>query len=145
MSVIPGGTGTVCKILCKGPIAKIFTQSGARSVAYSATNRAEHELLKDGLRASMQKPFTRDPALTGLMDDLYRPGAQVGSGSTAAAVRQELATGIPVGGVTGHVQKAENYVRALEKWLRDNPTATPGDRAAAENVIRDLTNALNGR
>ncbi len=30
----------------------------------------------------------------------------------------------------------------LEKWLRKNPTANPGDRAAAENVIKDIMNAL---
>lgn len=34
--------------------------------------------------------------------------------------------------------------RALEKWLRNNPEATPGDRSAAENVIKDLRDALAG-
>ncbi|MDJ0652188.1 MAG: hypothetical protein QNJ27_04215 [Simkaniaceae bacterium] len=33
-------------------------------------------------------------------------------------------------------------INALEKWLRNNPTAGPGDRAAAENIIKDLRNAL---
>lgn len=31
---------------------------------------------------------------------------------------------------------------ALERWLRNNPTASAGDRAAAENVVKDLKNAL---
>jgi hypothetical protein len=35
-------------------------------------------------------------------------------------------------------------IRALEKWLRTHPDATPGDRAAAENVIKDLRDALAG-
>jgi hypothetical protein len=35
-------------------------------------------------------------------------------------------------------------IRALERWLRNHPDAAPGDRAAAENVIKDLQDALAG-
>jgi hypothetical protein len=91
----------------------------------------------------MERPHVQDPALSGLLDDLYRPGAQVGSGTTAAAVRQEAATGGRVGGKT-HAVKAQEYVRGLQDWLKNNPKAPPGDRAAAENVIRDMQNALGG-
>ncbi len=108
-----------------------------------ASNVADFERLKDSLRASMEKPHVEDPRLAGLMDELYRDGAQIGSGSTADAVRHELATGGTVGGRT-HSQKAEDYSRALERWLDNNPTARAGDRAAAENVLRDMQNALNG-
>ena len=62
----------------------------------------------------------------------------------AAAIRQELATGQPVGAAF-HSQKAADSIRSLERWLSNNPTARPGDRAAAENVIRDMSNALGGR
>jgi hypothetical protein len=109
-----------------------------------AANRARHEQYKTALRAAMGKPHTKDPQLSHLMDELYRGNAQVGSGSTAAAVRHELATGQQVGGAW-HSQKAENMITALEKWLRTHPEATPGDRAAAENVIRDMRDALAGR
>lgn len=78
------------------------------------------------------------------MDDLYRDGAKIGSGSTADAVRHELATGQPVGGVW-HTQKAQDYSIALTKWLKDNPNAPFGDRSAATNVLRDLQNALKGK
>ena len=91
----------------------------------------------------MAKPAVTDKALAGLVDKLYRPGATVGSGSTAAAIRQELATGQPVGGAF-HSQKAKDGITALQKWLEKSPTAAPGDRAAAENIIRDMTNALGG-
>ncbi|MNL12229.1 hypothetical protein D3C87_1330920 [compost metagenome] len=91
----------------------------------------------------MSKPAVSDPKLSKLIDQLYRPNAKVGSGSTAAAVRQELATGQPVGDAF-HSQKAANYIQALESWLANNPTARPGDRAAAENIIRDMRNALRG-
>lgn len=36
-------------------------------------------------------------------------------------------------------------ITSLQKWLQQNPTAAPGDRAAAENVIRDMQNALKGQ
>lgn len=108
-----------------------------------AANSAKHSRYVDQLRAAMGKPATKDPRLSQIMDELYRPDASVGSGSTAAAVRSELATGKPTRGVW-HSQKAQNRIRQLEKWLRNNPEATPGDRAAAENVIRDLKNALAG-
>lgn len=112
-----------------------------RSIAGGAANRTGFEAYKDSLRAGMEKPLTSDPRLSSILDDLYRPNATVGSGSTAAAVRQELATGTSVGGKM-HSQKAADSIRALEKWLERNPTARPGDRAAAENVIKDTRNAL---
>ena len=108
-----------------------------------AANRARHEQYKDALRAAMGKPHTKDPSLTKIMDKTYRENAQVGSGSTAAAVRHELATGQPVGGAW-HSQKARDTIVELQRWLKNHPDAAPGDRAAAENVVKDLQNALDG-
>jgi hypothetical protein len=92
----------------------------------------------------MQKPAVKDAKLAGMMDDLYRADAKIGSGSTADAVRHELATGEKVGGRT-HSQKAQDYINGLQDWLKNNPKASPGDRAAAENVIKDLQDALQKR
>ncbi|MXG91952.1 hypothetical protein GRQ65_20620 [Nocardioides sp. YIM 123512] len=109
-----------------------------------AANRAKHEKFLVELRREMGRPSTKDPDLTKLMRENYRDNAQVGSGSTAAAVRHELATGQPVGGAF-HSQKAQEMIGRLEKWLRNHPDASPGDRAAAENVIKDLQDALSGK
>lgn len=119
-----------------------------------ASNRALFEFYKDGLIAKMAKPEVTDPKLHSLINDLYRPGAKIGSGSTADAVRYERLTGEPVGEVF-HTQKAENYIAALKKWIQTNANASPAnsaaenalrsDRAVAENVIRDLENALKGK
>jgi RHS repeat-associated protein len=111
--------------------------------AGDASNRILHEQYLNGLRAAMERPHVQNAALSRIMDDLYRPGSAVGSGSTAAAVRHEAATGRPVGG-RFHTQKAQDSVIRLQRWLSRNPTASHGDRAAAENVLRDLQNALEG-
>lgn len=92
----------------------------------------------------MSKPYAADPELSGYLDKLYREGAQIGSGSTAAAVREELATGQPVGSAF-HSQKAKEMISTLQRWLARHPNARPGDIAAAENVIIDMQNALAGR
>lgn len=92
----------------------------------------------------MEKPDVNDEKLTNLLGDLYSPGAKVGSGSTADALRAEMATGESAGG-RFHFQKAQDYSTGLEGWLRKNPTGLSGDRAAAENVLIDLRNALGGK
>ena len=112
--------------------------------APAAGNRAEFEEYKDGLRRNMGRPATTDSELSDIMDDNYKTTATVGSGSTAAAVRSELATGRPVGG-KWHSLKARQQSIRLQSWLRTNPTASANDRAAAENVLRDLQNALRGK
>jgi hypothetical protein len=125
-------------------IRSLFEFANRRRVnTGNAANRATFELYKDSLISKMEKPTVSDPTLSGLLDDLYRPGGKIGSGSTADAVRYERATGQPVGNVF-HTQKANDYSAALQKWLDKNPKAPAVDRAAAENVIRDLQNALKG-
>lgn len=113
----------------------------ADEASSSAKSLAQYQKLKQLYRRLMSKPPVDNPELQKLMDALYRPGATVGSGSTAAAVAQEAATGQPVGGVF-HLQKAKDYIVGLEKWLKNNPSASPGDRHAAEQVILDLRDAL---
>ncbi|SFB69505.1 hemagglutinin repeat-containing protein [Collimonas sp. OK412] len=107
-------------------------------------NSATGAKLTDDLASNMLKPQVSNPKLAGLMDDLYRDGAKIGTGSTADAVRYETETGNSVGGVF-HTQKAQNYSTALQYWLDSNPNASFSDRSAAQNVLRDLQNALKGK
>lgn len=109
-----------------------------------ASNFITHEAYKNELRAAMSKPVVSDPVLKKLINPLYRENAKVGSGSTAAAVRHELATGERVGG-SFHSQKATEAIRSLGYWLKNNPAAHPSDRAAAEHLIIDMQNALKGQ
>jgi hypothetical protein len=53
-----------------------------------------------------------------------KQGTRIGAGSTTDAIRHEMATGRQVGG-RFHTQKVEEYVRALQKWLGEEPKRFP--------------------
>ncbi len=55
-----------------------------------------------------------------IVENLYRPGARIGNGSTAAAIRYELATGNKVEGKY-HVRKGLEQMNALKQWIDSNP------------------------
>jgi len=108
-----------------------------------ATTNVNSSRLKDDLIRISERPPISDPKLSKEFDKLYRPNATIGSGSTADAVRHELATGNSVGGAW-HTQKAKDSIISLQRWVKKNPNASFNDISAAENAIRDLQNALNG-
>lgn len=132
---IPGNTNKLTATLPKNSLTPSNPPLGG------AYNRAAFEEYKVALRAEMEKPYVVDLELQKIVNHLYKPGASIGSGSTAAAIRQELATGERVRSKL-HSQKGKDTIIALKKWLKNNPTARSGDRAAAENMIKDLRNAL---
>ena len=90
------------------------------------------------------KPEVASPKLQNIVDDLYKgtnnPG-RVGDGTTMDAVRFELGTGQSVFGRT-HLDKAEDYLRGLQNWLKANPEAPLSDRIAAHRLMNDLLDAL---
>jgi len=91
-------------------------------------------------------PQVADPKLKNYVSDLYK-GAKgpnpIGTGSTADAVRNELTTGLPTHG-TFHSDKAQQYIKGLTKWLRNNPNASHHDRLVAQSLLDDLKAALGG-
>jgi hypothetical protein len=94
----------------------------------------------------VSKPSITDPKLNNIVEDLYKGTKvpnRIGTGSTADAIRNELKTGQPTYG-RFHSQKGREYVRALEKWLCNNPNASAADRAAAQQMLDDLRAALGG-
>jgi hypothetical protein len=104
-------------------------------------NRIALEEFKVILRAQMEKPYVVDATLNRIVDRIYKSHASIGSGSTAAAIRHELATGEKVFEKL-HSIKGREAITRLERWLKNNPNASSGDRAAAENIIKDLKDAL---
>jgi len=91
-------------------------------------------------------PRVVNSKLNNLVNDLYK-GAKgprpIGTGSTADAVRNELATGLSTHG-RFHSQKGQEYINALMKWLRNNPNASHHDRLVAQSLLDDLKAALGG-
>jgi len=77
------------------------------------------------------------------MQKTYPSESTIGSGSTADAVRSELATGLPTKGKF-HIQKARESISFFRKWLRNNPGASSDDRTVAQTVLDDLRNASAG-
>jgi hypothetical protein len=94
--------------------------------------------------SNLAKPNVTDPRLQNIMNDLYKgAGAanQLGSGSTADAIRNELMTGSPTGGLF-HITKGFQYVNALNNWLTRSPNAALSDIEGAEAALQDLIDAL---
>jgi hypothetical protein len=75
---------------------------------------------------------------------LFTAGAAAGGGTMVAGWRLAAAARKVITAFSAISQKVANKIRELRKWLRNHPDASPGDRAAAENVIRDLQDALAG-
>ncbi|RXS81170.1 hypothetical protein EST92_16275 [Streptomyces sp. TM32] len=109
-----------------------------------AHNRFLHEQYKAILRSEMSKPLVSDPDLARQVDKMFRPNAVVGNGSTAAAARWEILTNGKVGG-RGHLQKAQDNINFLRKWMRANPDEKLPDYKVATDLLRDLENALEGK
>jgi RHS repeat-associated protein len=95
-------------------------------------------------KASAAVPKVANAKLRNIVNDLYK-GAMgpnpIGTGSTADAIRNEIATGLATNG-RFHSQKGKEYIRALERWQAKNPDATYYDRVVAESLKNDLLNAL---
>ncbi len=95
-----------------------------------------------GTSAGVAKPIIQDPGLRQrFIDKLYRPGAVIGSGSTADAARDEIARGLSSG---GHIDKAYGYAVGLSRYLDRHPQLSEGDVLGAETVIQDMLRALSG-
>jgi hypothetical protein len=122
---------------------KIGAKLSANTTVFRAPNKTTAPKIKSG---GVARPSVKNPKLSNIVADLYK-GANtpkpIGTGSTADAIRHEMATGTMVGG-RNHTIKGQEYSTALAKWLKNNPTADPGDIAAATAMKNDLDAALRG-
>jgi uncharacterized Zn-binding protein involved in type VI secretion len=89
----------------------------------------------------VEKPTCADPSLAAFMNQLYRPTATIGNGSTADSVRYTKVTGFLVGG-SDHVIKAQGAITFLNKAAAR--LAGTADAIAAREVATDLARALLG-
>jgi hypothetical protein len=96
---------------------------------------------------SLESLSPSDAKLQNLIKDLYKGATspnKLGAGSTADAIRNELATGLPTEGVF-HSQKGVQYSNGLRNWMNDYPNSSLNDKRIATSLLQDLTDALQGK
>jgi hypothetical protein len=92
----------------------------------------------------LPQPTVANTKLQNIVTQLYKGTInpnRIGTGTTADAVRNELATGMPTAGLF-HSQKAEQSVNALQSVLKQDLNFH--DRVVAQSLLNDLQNALAG-
>src|SRR5439155_25308199 len=99
--------------------------------AVEALERAEAKALPSPRRSLLDR--AKDSRLRKTIDELYRPNAKVGSGSSMDALRYEKATGKLLS-KSGHAQKLVERRSQLMKLLRD-PSINESNRAIIKEIL----------
>ncbi len=81
-----------------------------------------------------------NPKLTNTIKEMYRPGAKVGDGGLADAIKEEIRTGQLVGGKS-HIQKGIERLKNLENIL-SKQSLTKEEIEITKKLIEELRNAL---
>ena len=84
-----------------------------------------------------------NPKLRNTIKEIYRPGAKVGDGGLADAIKHEIKTGKLVGGKS-HIQKGTERLKNLERILK-RETLTKQERKIVEELIKELKHTLGGK
>ena len=84
-----------------------------------------------------------NPKLTNTIKEIYRPGAKVGDGGLADAIRHEIKTGNLVGGKS-HIKKGMERLKNLER-ISSKESLSKQEKNIAEALINDLKQALEGK
>jgi hypothetical protein len=79
--------------------------------------------------------------LSNLIKSNYRYGARIGKGSTADALRDEVARGVKYGAKKSHYRKAQESIKRLNKILNNEPLSGR-ERQIAGNIRGELWSAL---
>jgi len=119
-----------------------------KSVKKEKGNNYSNYFDKNSATKGTGKLSTRDTLLNAVsnqklknaIDQMYRPGATIGDGGLADAIRHELSTGQLVGGKS-HIQKGIERVRNLENIIKKE-NLNPNDLATAQKLLDDLKDAL---
>jgi hypothetical protein len=124
--------------------------SSPMAILGEAANRAKFQNYVDELAIGMGKPINiREPELARTINKMYRENADIGSGSTADALRFEIETGVRVGGVE-HLQKVNDNINKLERWInkfetefmKDSGKVSQHDYYVAKHLLVDLKQSL---
>jgi RHS repeat-associated protein len=139
---VPGPRPTTqLDILAAGMLAPTliaFTGGSALELGLLDGGSVVLETVRDRLLA-----VARDPKLRNLINQMYRKNAQIGSGSTADAIRYELQTGQLLS-PAGHLLKGQEMSTALTRLLGSG-SLNEGDWQIARYILNDLQRALSGQ
>ena len=76
----------------------------------------------------------QDIRVRNVVNELYRPGARIGNGSSMDAYRHD----------GSHLTKLQERKTQLERLVQD-PNLSPRDRAVVRELLNDINRALNGQ
>lgn len=134
LSETPTGTGIGANVGAGIGLAVMFIgPGGEETVARNLLGTTRSRLLQTA----------QNRKLRNLINYLFRPGAQIGSGSTADAIRYELSTGKLLS-PRGHFVKGQEARTSLQRLYRD-PNLSPGDKQIVKKLLIDLQDALSNK
>jgi hypothetical protein len=122
-------------VITAGTLGVVKLGSGAVILVVQSSGKAV--TLRDQLLGSVQ-----NQKLWNTINEMFRPGATVGNGGLADAIRYELNTGKLVGGVS-HIQKGFERVTNLQNIIKAQKL-NPYELNLAQELLKDLLDALKG-
>lgn len=120
-----------------------YIYNGARYIFIAGGSAAESALIRYGLATEAARNFllnqVTDPILKGVVNQLYRPGANIGNGGTADAARAELAKTT--------FQNSPHAIKAVERMSQLTDQLSRGlydgrNREIAIQLLRELESAI---
>lgn len=129
--------------LAGGLLAAEFVAGYAAATTVSAGGAGA---VTAGTVAGVVRPVVSSEKLKNIVNAMYKGAGspnQIGTGSTADAIRHTIGTGELVGG-SNHLIKGQQMVNALSNWLGNSRYANPSDIQAAQAMLKDLLSALGG-
>ena len=128
-------------------LTKVGAEAGTETTAEALTKAGTEEAAGGAqklLNTARGNLLTgaRNPRLRNLIQQLYRKNAQIGSGSTADAIRHELQAGKLLS-PAGHFLKGQEMRTALLRILKSGGL-DQGDMQIVQYLLKDIQRALSG-
>ncbi len=98
---------------------------------------------KRPLKARLLLRIVKSDNLKNTIKELYKPGAKVGDGSTAAAIKKQLKTGVLVGG-KDHLVKGRERINNLTNLINCG-RLNKMDLKIAKKLRKNLERAFGGK
>lgn len=98
---------------------------------------------KISIKAKILLSITSNNNLKNTIKELYRPGAKIGDGGTAAAIKKQLKYSLLIGG-KDHTIKGKERIKNLENLLKSGKL-NKTDTQIAKKLKKDLEKALGGK